>query len=274
MIGPVHDALKAMLHRDAKLPQSEVDIRFATPTREWTASLNRPTINFYLYDLVENTKLRAHDMEVRRGDASAARRLRPRRVDLKYVVNVFFKSQSGEMDDQEWLVLWRVLATLMRNAEWPERDVPAGARDMQLGILGAVSQPGENARLSEIWSGIGNTARTGLHYVLTVPLDLNVEFLSPLVLEQQTRVVRSDEGEVVSQRRRYGWRLRGPDNVPLIGAEVRLADGSEIAFSDENGAFFLRVGAEEMRHMRVKPDGGQDWAEVITVPGDPTVLVH
>lgn len=270
MIGPVHEALRAMLHRDAKLPSSEVDIRFATPTREWTASLSRPTVNFYLYDLTENTRLRAHDMEARREGAGETRRLRPRRMDLKYLVNVFFRSQGGEPDDQEWLVLWRVLAALMRNAEWPAGDVPEGARALGTGILGAVSQPGDGARPLEIWSGLGNTARPGLHYVLTVPLDLNVEFLSPLVLEQQTRFRYGDE--LAGARRRYGWRLRGPGDRPLAGAEVRLADGSEIARSDENGTFFLRVGAEETRQMRVKVDGG-DWIEVVTAPGDPTVLV-
>lgn len=268
MIGSIQEALKSMLYRDAKLPPSEVDIRFATPTREFTSGIGRPTVNFYLYDLQENTRLRAHDMEVRRSDTTDARRLRPRRMDLKYVVNVFFKSQLGEMDEAEWLILWRVLATLMRHAEWSDADVPEPIRALGTGVLGAVCQPDQNPRPGEVWAGVGNTARPGLHYVLTVPLDLNVEFLTPLVLGQRTTFRRSDLDDSVDRRERFGWQLRTPLGEALAGAEVRLANGLSVTSTDERGAFFLRVGAGEARHLQVRPQGEPEWADVVTVPGE------
>lgn len=147
------------MYRDARIPAAEVDIRFASPTREFTSSINRPTINFYLCDMVENVRLRSHDLDVRRSDQSSANRLRPRRMDLKYLVNVFFRSQVGEMDEQEWLILWRVLAALMHHGEWPEHDLPGGVRALGVGILGSVSQPDHHARPGEVWTALGNTAR-------------------------------------------------------------------------------------------------------------------
>ncbi|AFZ67347.1 DUF4255 domain-containing protein [Deinococcus peraridilitoris] len=274
MIGSIQDALRAMIYRDARLPPAEVDVRFAAPTREFTSGVNRPTINFYLYDMIENVRLRSHDLDVRRNGQFDSRRLRPRRMDLKYLVNVFFKSQVGEMDEQEWLLLWRVLATLMRHAEWAEADLPESVRALDVGILGSVSQPDHNARLSDVWSGLGNHARPSLHYVLTVPLDLNIEFHTPLVLGQETSFRRSDTGDIAGERTRFGWQLLAPDGRGVAGAEVRLEGGLSVTTTDAGGAFFLRVGSEEARALQVRLPGSNAWHNARSLPGDYRVVLH
>jgi len=273
MIGSIQEALKGIVYRDAKLPQQEVDVRFATPTRDWVSGINRPTVNFFLYDLVENTRLRAHDMEMRQTSLQSTRRLRPRRMDLKYVVNVFFKSQLNEMDEQEWAILWRVLAALMRNSEWPAEDVPPAVREMGLSVLSSVNQPDHNSRLGELWSGLGTAPRPSLHYVLTVPLDLNVEFLSPLVLQQDVTFTRADTGDVIERRQRYGWLLTRADGTPIPGAEVRLADGVSITTTTDDGEFYLRVSPEEAQHLQVRSSDQADWQDVATNPGDYRVIL-
>ena len=116
-----------------------------------------------------------------RASTTEAQRLRPRHIDLKYVVTVHFKSQLAELEQQEWEVLWRVLATLMRNSSWPSSMVPQEALALDSDLQAYVAYPEGAPRQGEIWTTLGTSPRPSLHYVLTAPLDLNIEYLKTLV---------------------------------------------------------------------------------------------
>ncbi|MGY2896263.1 DUF4255 domain-containing protein [Deinococcus sp. UYEF24] len=273
MIGAVHEALRSMLYSDGKIPPGEIDVTFAVPTRDWSAGLNRPTVNFYLYDITENVRLRESEFERQRSDVREVQRLRPRRVDLKYVVTAHFKSPLPELEDQEWQVLWRVLATLMRNTEWPDIMLPEEARRLDTPIHSQVANPEGAPRQSEVWSALGTAPRPSLHYVLTVPLDLNIEYLRTLVVEVGVGIRDMDSGATLQTSRRYGWTLRGLDGVGLPGAEVRLPDRPGFSVSAEDGIFTTTVPHAEVSQMLVRPVGAKEWKLVDITPGSFDVLL-
>ena len=43
--------------------KNEADLAFDQPNREWSARLNRPTLNIFLHDMHENVKLRTRHLE-------------------------------------------------------------------------------------------------------------------------------------------------------------------------------------------------------------------
>jgi Pvc16 N-terminal domain len=260
MIGPVHEALRAMLYGDGKIPAGDIDVTFAIPTRDWTASISRPTVNFYLHDIVENVKLRESEFERHRFDVRETQRLRPRRIDLKYVVTVHFKSQ------QEWEVLWRVLATLMRNSEWPDNMLPTEARTLETSVHAQVAHP-EGPRPSEIWTVLGTPPRPSLQYVLTVPLDLNIEYLRTLVLELKVGLGDMVGGPLSAPSSRYGWILRSHSGDVVAGAEVRLPDAPGFSLSADNGVFTTSLPHAEVRQVMVKQIGALTWTLIDIVPG-------
>jgi len=262
MIGAVHEALRSMVYGDGKIPPGEIDVSFAVPTRDWSSGITRPTINFYLYDISENVRLRESEFERQRTDLREALRLRPRRVDLKYVVTAHFRSPLPDDGDQEWQVLWRVLATLMRNSEWPDALLPDEARRLDTPIHSQVAAPEGAPRPGELWSTLGTPPRPSLHYVLTVPLDLNIEYLRTLVVEVGVGVRDMDSGAVLATSRRYGWTLRGRDGEGLPGAEVRLPDLPGYSVSGENGVFTTTAPHAEVTQMLVRPAGERDWTLV------------
>ncbi|EYB69279.1 hypothetical protein DEIPH_ctg009orf0020 [Deinococcus phoenicis] len=263
-----------MLHHDGKIPAEDIDITFAIPTRDWVAAVSRPTVNFYLYDISENVRLRANEFEARRTDTREVQHLRPRRIDLKYVVNAYFKAQLAELDDQEWLILWRVLTTLMRNSDWPEALLPPEARALRTPLQGLVCHPEAAPRPSDIWSTLGTTPRPGLHYVLTVPLDLNIEFMHTLVLEQNVRFRDLGTGEVMQTVRRTAWRLRDASGAPVAGAEVRLPDHPGLSLSDEAGVFSTSAPHAEVPQLLIRRPGRATWDLVPTRPGETTVILE
>ena len=58
MIDDLNEALRELLKRELPIKNGEVDISFDQPKREWSARLSRPTLNLFLHEMQENTKLR------------------------------------------------------------------------------------------------------------------------------------------------------------------------------------------------------------------------
>ncbi|MDP9765960.1 DUF4255 domain-containing protein [Deinococcus enclensis] len=263
MIADVQDALRELLYTEARLPRDALDIRFATPTSSWVSSLTRPTLNFFLFDLHENAALRSMEFHSMPLPGQVSRTLAPRRIDLKYLVTVFFKSQVEELGRDEWNVLWRVLGALLRQEEWDTAHVPAAVRALDLDLRGVVSNAPNQTNYS-LFSSLGLPVRPHLTYALTVPLDLNVTNQSPLTLERQISLgevtgpgePRGLQVQGAERIVRSSWRVRLPDGTPAPEALVR-ANGSEVGFTDATGTVHLRLPREDVRELHVLTRDGQ-----------------
>lgn len=273
MIGAVHEAIRSLLYSDGKIPSGDVDITFATPTRDWVAGISRPTINFNLYAIVENAQFRETDFIRGRQDMRESKRLRPRRIDLRYVVTTHFKSQLNELEEQEWQVLWRVLATLMRNAEWPQSLLPAEARQLDIPLQAVAAAADGAPRVSEVFNALGIAPRPALHYVITVPLDLNIEYLNTLVVGLGYGIRDMSQEGFLSQARRYGWNLVTPAGEPVVGAEVRLPDGPGFSISSDTGMATTQLPHDEVKQLLVRLRDSEEWLVVKVKKGEYTVVV-
>ncbi len=49
MYNDLDEALRQLLIRELPIKNSDVDIKFDQPKREWSGRLNRPTLNLFLY---------------------------------------------------------------------------------------------------------------------------------------------------------------------------------------------------------------------------------
>ena len=262
MIDEVQQSLKELVYTEAGLPRDALDIRFAAPTPAWVSGLTRPTLNFFMHDLRENASLRSMEFTHAHTGLGVTRTLAPRRMDLRFLITVFFKAQLDELGRDEWQVLWRVLAALMRQDEWEDRYLPAAARDTGLGILGLIT-PGDAS--SGVFSSLRQTVRPHLNYTVTVPLDLGVTTRSPMVLERDLSFrAQATPGEQppVSRRVRSSWQLLDELGQPIADALVRSEGGRDgsgaRAFSDEAGVVHLNVSRSEVQQLRVLTLDGRD----------------
>lgn len=260
MIADIQATLKSMIYVEAGLPANVLDIRFATPTPAWVSGLTTPTLNFFLHNIHENTALRSMEFAESRLPTGAKRHLAPRRINLQYLVMVFFKAQLDELGRDEWTVLWRVLTALLRQAEWDERYVPDDVRSWGLNVLGAVGHEAGQYD-SQVFTSLGLPIRPHLTYTLTVPLELGVGSFSPFVMERQIDIGTDPRATAPAlppllEIDRSSWQIRDRQGELVSDALVR-ADSGARGFTDASGVVHLNVQRAQVRHLDVLTLEGQ-----------------
>ncbi len=219
------NALSNLVNEFGAIDSQAIAFSFAVPTKEWIASLTQPTINFFLFDIRENTEKREVNPQAfrRMAEKEGGRKMPPRRMDLSYLVSVFASDARDEL-----ALLWRVTATLMRYSVLPEEVMPEelkeNLRRMDVQITARLHEKESGRDLLEWWNALGVTPRASLYYVVTVPLDLESELNSKLVLSWQMRVggIGAYASEQFEISERFGGRIYSQQREPQENITVCL----------------------------------------------------
>lgn len=168
MIYEIDNALRELLIREMPIKKGEIDIAFDQPKRDWSARLNKPTINFFLFDLRENVELRGSEQWVRQDnpDGTVTLRRNPVRLDLQYLVT----SWTREIQDEHRL-LSAVLTALLRQPVFPEDLLPDELKNQPVPIRLSVAQGNILSNPSELWGTLDNDLHPGIR--LTVTFSVN-----------------------------------------------------------------------------------------------------
>lgn len=234
MLSELHSGIQSLLREHGRLNTSEIDIRFNAPTPEQIQRLTRPTINFFLFDLCENTDLRQNNFQSTRENGRSQRRLAPRRIDLYYMVSVL----TTQVKD-EHLLLWHVLATLMKYHELPADLLSDEFHESGIPVITRAAQPEDLSRVRELWNGLGAEPHPSIVYVITAPMDLDIVIEAPLVLTRTTRYSlrhASDESEPMHH---IGGVVRRRDGSPLAGATISIDGGASDGYVTDNTGQFV-----------------------------------
>jgi Pvc16 N-terminal domain len=269
MIADIHETIKNLLFEHAGFSRSDVDIDFEIPNRTWIGTLTRPTINFFLYDLEEDTKNRGsldNAYFQQRNEKSNTAKSRPRRMNLKYQVMAI----SQDTRDQHEL-LWRVLAVLMKFSTIPDSLLPKSITELGMSVNSRVSQPDDGPRPNEFWNALEVPPRPSLLYVLTAPLDLDLITQDPLVLTRTLRVFDTQypiPDEVRGLRRSIGG-IAKRNGIALSGVTIWQENSAAAgSISDNNGRFVLESVPDGAVALRVVEQGGVPVRVVLQVPSD------
>lgn len=214
MINDLNQVLRQLLIRELPIKNSEVDIAFDQPKREWSARLSRPTLNLFLYDLRENQKLRQTQpmWETKRNDdGTVTQRRKPVRLDLHYMITAW----ATEPADEHRL-LTRTSMVLFRLPHLPQDLLPESLQNQPRTIPIMVGQYDELRNPTDVWNVLDNEMRPALPCVITLALDPHRPIVGPLV---RTRELRVGPASVPSLRR-FDEQVE-PDRFWTIGGTVR-----------------------------------------------------
>lgn len=191
MLQDFDKTLENLLIREGKINKNEIDISFDTPNGEWSASLNRPTINLWAFDLRENVKLRNMQMTTRAANGRGFREFPERRMNLTYLVTAW----ARKIEDEHQLI-WRALAVLKRFAKLEPSTTEGMVRYQTREIPLMVADMTEaEVNITDLWSVLDNQMKLGFLVTATLELDLTLSLEAPLVLEGRFTVGQSENPE-------------------------------------------------------------------------------
>jgi uncharacterized protein DUF4255/carboxypeptidase family protein len=263
MLTDLHTTLRTLLYERGLIDRGDVDIAFDAPAKPWIGGRTRPTLNFFLYDIEENVDLRNTGMQTTRGNSLGVHRMPPRRFDLRFMV-----SAISTMIEDEHLLLWRALVTLMKYPTIPAELVPDTVRAYDLPVATKVTKPNDSPRPLDIWSALETPPRPALLYIVTLPVDLEIALESPLVLTRTARYLRTRDGGSVDESVHIGGVVRDRTGHPLSGVRIAATGNVAAATTSTDGEFVLPNLAAGPVTLRVLRDGVPEKRVTFDVPSD------
>ncbi len=252
MIEDLDETIRQLVKSEMPIKNSEIDISFDQPRRDWSSRLSKPTINFFLYDLRENPVLRQHQWEDlpprAAGDPLAHRKRSPFRIDCFYMITTW----AAESDDEHRL-LSRCLYALFRNPIIPENRLIGLLKNQPYDIQARLASHDRFTNPAELWSAMDNEMRPSVSYIITISIDPWTEVTGPIVHSLTLRTgatntlphkqVFTEEG-INSERVFIGGTViqqneKGQPDNPLAGIQVAIKGTGFFSTSDDQGHFVL-----------------------------------
>jgi hypothetical protein len=217
MIQDVDAVLKQLLVRELRTKKNQVDfeIEFHQPRREWSARLNRPTLNLFMHDLHENNTLRQHEWHVtRQPDGKTTKQRSPIRLDLHYIVTAW----ATEPEDEHEL-LTRAVWAFYRNPLLPDDLLPERLKRHQLvPIPVRVAEQDALRNAADLWGVLDNELRPALSLTITV----SVNPYEAVEGAPQVRTRRLQFGQAGRLNAKLGLENNEPaDKLWLVAGTVR-----------------------------------------------------
>jgi hypothetical protein len=216
--------------------------------------LSRPTVNCFLYDVRENLDLRQTDWEVQKKNGSTTARRLPARIDATYQVTVWARAP-----EDEHRLLWRVLVALFHHPTLPEDILQGQLRNQVFVTRAVVVQPSQaRANPAELWQALDNRIRPALTYTVTVPLDQDIEFTSPMVFTRRMRLFGGDDAAAGEAFQIQGQvRDRADPEKGRAGVTVLLKESGARFVTNEEGRFAFKTSEGPITLVATSTSGEQ-----------------
>ena len=278
MIDELDEVIRQLLIAELPIKNSEIDIAFDQPKREWSARIARPTVNLFLYDVRDNPTLRSHQWETMppngRGDSQTRMKRTPFRVDCFYMLTAW----ASEPDDEHRL-LSRCLMALFRHPIIPPDRLTGSLKNQPFDIQARLASHDKLTNPAEVWSALDNEMRPSISYLVTLALDPWSEVTVPLV---RTRILRAGQTlapEKLAQLSADGalpasisiggtiWD-KFPGGTRQKGIPVALKGTGHLTTTDDQGRYLLNNLPGGDYTLVAWPDEGKPVEKKVKVPTD------
>ncbi len=263
MITDLDETIKQLLIKKGAIDPAEVDIRFETPDREWSASISKPTVDLYLYDIRENHELRGTEWFIEKDqNGIATRKKNPGRVDLSYLITVW----TNDIGDEHRL-LWHVLLTLFRYPELPEEILSGQLAGLRYPIKITTAQPdGLLNNPADFWAAMDNELKPSINYVVTLPLDTDIAFTAPVV---RTKIIDIKPPDADAERLVQVAGMvhkAGKPTEGIAGARVVAREARMTAETNDQGRYSFPRLSQGQHTFQVLVSGKKVQESSITIP--------
>ncbi len=162
MIHHVDRALESFLRQQVPLPEADVDLAFRAPESSWTASVARPTVDVFLWDIARSGRSSSSGRDERVVEnGRRQQRPQPAQVALRYFVTVWAREQRDEHE-----LLGAILRAVLRHDALPSTLLPPALAESAWRLILA----GDQHRLPpSLWGGA--PPKPGLYVEVELAVD-------------------------------------------------------------------------------------------------------
>ena len=187
MLQHIDSALESFLRTSIGLDARDVDVAFDPPDREWGGSLNRPTLNLFLWSINRNTDRDLAGQRATQVDGRTVYANAPVPIELRYLVTAW----SADHEDEKQLLGSTLAAVVSHRAistdHYPRELDGLPAAELALSGTGAEQQADLwNALDGQLKPGIQVTIQTVLPGEAPTPAGAPVESLATRITDPAT----------------------------------------------------------------------------------------
>lgn len=200
ILAQTYETLRQHLPTDAA-DDTELDVAFDAPTKDWAARRNATTVNLYLYDMREDLRRRELGFEEEHGPAGqvVARRPSPRYFKLSYLVTAWTKDPKDEHH-----MLDALLRLFLRYDALPRELVAGTLAETRLDVPITVGlPPPEDRAFADVWSALGGELKPSLDIVVIAPINTGIVYDAAKIAAKGTHVDMSNLVDKSVDERRH-----------------------------------------------------------------------
>lgn len=233
MLHLLDESIEAFLRASVPLGAQEIDVSFEAPDKDWSAQLNRPTVNLFLWDIARSTQRAESGFDRRMVNGVFSEQRVPVAVEFRYLVTAW----TADNNDEHQL-LGALLRTLLAAPALPPQFLTGDLGEM--GEATIVTPSTRDRVQTDLWKALDGQLKPGIEITLT----LDVPAGEPIPLAAGAEDVGLDVGntqgndDTVNRTRRVAGEVAGPDSVGVL---VRSPRGSTRV--NEAGNFLVRAAA-------------------------------
>ena len=171
MLHDLDATLAALL--DSELSMENVAVSFAAPDDQFPPSNVRlPAVDFFLYDIRENTDLRSGQWEVEQVQDRYVRTRPPVRVTCSYLITAWPSDSAPDPAADEHRLLGEVMKVLLRHRKLPEAYLQGELAGQEPPLPASIITEARLQSLGELWQAMGGRPKAALHYAVTISVDV------------------------------------------------------------------------------------------------------
>lgn len=240
MLELIDESLESFLRAVVPLSAADVDVSFEPPERTWSAKLNRPTVNLFLWDIKRSADRARAGVEQFERDGVLMRRLVLPRVELRYLITAWTSEHADER-----ALLGALLQSVLAYGAVPEEHVAAPLRDLSP-LTFLLTRSGD-AKM-DVFKALEGQLKPALDLLIVTDVDTGLARpTAPGVSDVGVSVSDPDGGHRTAVRR-----VAGEVRVPGA-AGCTVTSPRAVTTADPTGRFLIRAATGDVVTIGLDP---------------------
>lgn len=225
MITDINDVIKNYLQDVLEHSTNDIDFSMLVPTKKFSESVVRKTVNIYLLDVKENLQQRQNEWDKKyTSDGKVENSAPPVMLDLYYVITCYADDNDIEKEHELFI---DVLRGLYRFSSFFQEHLSSDfievASKMALELF---PQKYIDEHLGhQFWSAIDQNARPLISIKVTIPLDISYALSSTIVKVKEINY--SLESKLYDIKGRVTTKLNATTEVPVLATLKLKKEGDD-----------------------------------------------